>query len=582
MANTDEDIVQEIIELISDWESEMNDFFGQWNEHASAFRMIDNSKDRRPTGVSRSITAETPRATDALATSMTRMQTAADPFYELRSRGASEEILYDMETRYQRQLTDFEFKRNLLKGNRGLSLFGTQIWEEPYITRGFGVKGTDFRPLSLLQVAFEKGCYDIRQSCFISPIYRVSDHYLRSLVNSGDGVWDNAMIERAMKEKAAGSGQSGMASSSIEKRRIDAKYQDDSSKRHELILFSGKLNQAGENSVIAKMWQEYGREDDPRDVDITFGILNRKYIVRRHPTPYGTWHHMYKVGHYIEFELESIGYGVGRLGINLQKDMNRTQRYMMDVAKFSLWNMFMAGRGAGLRSNNLQVYPWSIIPVDDVKQVLPLSPQSEGIAHGLKLQEMTREDFRAVTHATSTLQAVITGATATESSLAQSEALRAVSLTAEINADSVIRPHLMTMHRNEVDQNPYDDKLIPDVDFVCKLTTDKDYKPEYSKQLLQFLQITTSIKSQMPLEFNPMPLIKYFARALGINPRDLKEPRSQIDLMTDIMRRVNGGGSPAKSDNETAGEVAGAGAPQEAPDPSATVPSPISGQPGGY
>src|SRR3990167_7857412 len=203
----------------------------------------------------------------------------------------------------------------------------------------------------------------------------------------------------------------------------------------------------------------------------------------------------------------------------LQKDINRILRRVNDVELFSLYNMNFVGAGSGLKSNKLDVFPWNLIPVNDVNQIKEIRPQIEGIINGLKLLEQTREDFRAVTHATSTLQAVLTGATATESSLAQSEALRAISLIAEINADSVIRKHLETMHKNEIDQNPFDSVYVPNVEFIPKVTTDKDYKPEHSKKLLEFLSLSTSIRQTMPMDFNPMPILRYFARSVGINPR---------------------------------------------------------------
>ena len=121
----------------------------------------------------------------------------------------------------------------------------------------------------------------------------------------------------------------------------------------------------------------------------------------------------------------------------------------------------------------------------------------------------------------------------------QGEALRGLSLKAEINCDMVIKPHLQVMHKNFIDQNPYDTKVIRDLDFIVKSVTDKDFRPEQSKKLLEFLQFATSIRQAMPLDFNPMPIIKYFARSVGINPRELKEPRPEIDRMLDVLQRTN-------------------------------------------
>src|SRR3990167_6963338 len=248
---------------------------------------------------------------------------------------------------------------------------------------------------------------------------------------------------------------------------------------------------------------------------------------------------MFKVGHNGGFELEPIAYGTGKFGHNIQKDMKRMMRYVSDVGKMSLWNMRLAGRGAGLKSQNMAMFPLAVIQVDDVNQILPHKPEMDGMRWGLEIMKQLIEDYRGTTGATNTLQAVVTGATAAETTLAQGEALRGLSLKAEINCDMVIKPHLQVMHKNFIDQNPYDTKVIRDLDFIVKSVTDKDFRPEQSKKLLEFLQFATSIRQAMPLDFNPMPIIKYFARSVGINPRELKEPRPEIDRMLDVLQRTN-------------------------------------------
>ena len=552
-------IVEECLGRVSDWETNMSEFFGLWNNWANSYRMIDTRKSKRPAGVSKNITAETPRAVNALATTITSMLTAQDPYFELRSDEVSEDMLYQMEKKYQKMLTNLQFERNLLKGNRSMCLFGTQIWEEPYTsfpanTQTPLFEGTDFRAKSLLQVPFESSVYDINLSDFIGTIDRMNPNYLRFMANSGNGIWNKGLIEQGIKEKSNQSG-AGFSNSSIEQRRQAAKYNESKSNNIELILWHGRLSdESMDTPEFAQMWEQSGRTDDPKFSDVTVGILNREHMVRFHPTPYGTWHHLFKIGHYMEFELEPIAYGVGKLGGELQKDMNRIMSYVNDVAKFSLWNIFLAGRGSGLKSSNMNVFPWSAIQVDDINQVKELRPQIEGILNGLKLTEITRDDFRGVTGATATLQAILTGATATESTLAQNEAIRALSVTTRIEAATVVAPHIQTMHTNFVDQNPYDTNYPRNVEVVAKATTDRDFRPEHTKKLLEFLNLATSIRQSMPIDFNPMPVLKYFARSVGINPRELKEPRPQIDKLLDVLRRTN---ADSEMKNEMLGEVAG-------------------------
>ena len=558
--SAEQEIISNVLERISSWEHDSATFFSLWEEWSSAYRMVPNKSDRRPSGVSKNITAETPRAANALASVITRMQTAGDPYFELRSTGATEDELFPVQKRYQDMLTNLEFKRKLLKGNRSMCLFGTQVWEEPYVQFPTGTssplfEGTDFKPLSLLQVAFDTTVYDMKDSDYLATLNRMSGNMLRFMANAGNGfsrsgVWNLEKLEEGIKEKSV-SGDSGFSNSSIEFRRQVSGYQDVNNRQNELILWHGRLQDQDKNDVLNQMWKKFGREDDIRFSDITIGILNRKHLVRLHPTPYGTWHHMFKIGHYIEFELEPYGFGVGKLGGELQKWQNQIMRYANDVAKFSLWNLFLAGRGAGLKSQNMNVFPWAVLQVDDIGQIRELRPQIEGITNGLKLNEIMRDDFRGVTHATTTLQAEVTGGTATEASLTHSEALRAVGVIAEVESDSVIRPHFRTMHRNDIDQNPFDTSIPRELEFIPKVTTDKDFKPEHIKMLVDLLTLTSSIRQEMPLDLNIVPpILKKIMREAGIDPRELKEPRPQIDRTLDILKRIN-------SDSDLQREVLG-------------------------
>lgn len=579
MSDSDEQsLINDVLEGVQEWENDMSgQIFPLMNEWASSYRMKDTLKDPRPDGVSKNMSAETPRAVNALATSITRMQTAQDPPFELRADNADEDTLFQLEKQFQKELTNMEFKRKLLKGNRGMCLFGTQVWEEPYMSYPAGVTkpwhtGTDFIPLSLLQVAFRSSVYNMDWSDFMAPIHHFNSNYLRFITQGS--VWRHDAIEAGIKEKKGG-GESGTIKSFIDARRTQSGYTIQSSRPgHEVILFHGRPSDY-ENPLIAEMWDQYQRTDDPKLSDMTIGILDRKRIIRFHPTPYGSWHHLHKVGHYIEFELEALSLGVGALGGLLQKDMNRILRRVNDTELFSLYNMHFVGRGAELKTNNLQVFPWSMIPVaGDVNQIKEIRPQIEGIINGLKLLADTRQEFRGVTHAVDILQAVLSGATATESSLAQPEALRAISLCAEVNADSVIKQHLQTMYINRRDQNPYDGNYIENLEFIPKVTTDKDFRPEHTKAVLEYLALVTSVRNNMPIDFNPAPILKYAARVAGINPQLLREPRPQIEQILSAMQRINGN---SQLKNEVAGEmmggnrnVSGAG-----PGPVPTAPAPV-------
>ena len=563
-ASADEEkIIEDVLESIEEWEADMTPFFGMWNEWANHYRMKRTTKERRPDGVSRNISAETPRAVNSLATAITSRQTYSDPYFELKSDEASEDELYFYQKKYINQLNNMEFERKLWKGNRGMCLFGTQVWETPVISFPIGspkpfFTGTDFNPLSLLQVPFRSKCYDMKWSDFIGAIHKFSPSYLRFLASSP--IWDQAAMEDGLREKTT-SGTGGTSKSAIDTRRQSAGYTAETKEPlNELILWHGRFNdlKTYDNPLIAEMWERYAQQGEPKDSDITIGILNRRRIVRLNPTPYGTWHHLYQIGHYIEFELEAIAYGVGAFGSELQKDQNRILRRINDVELFDLYSMKLVGNGAGLNNSALNVFPFALFKCNDVNQVKDLKPNIEGIPYGLKLMDFTRQDFRAVTLATDSLQGVGSGNSATEEALVHGQSMQAIDLSARINANGVIRPYLQTMHLNEIDQNPYDPIQVRDLDIKVKVATDKDNGSVMFDKKIKLLELMTSVRSVMPIDFNAMPLLKNLVALAGLNPADLREPRPQMDKMLDAARRING---DSEMKNALMGEMAGAGQP---------------------
>src|SRR3990167_5547894 len=223
--NYEQSLIEDALSGIRDWENDSTEAHGLMNEWADAYRMKTKVKAKRPTGISKSITGDVTSSVNVLAEAITRMQTLQDPNFELRSTGASEDQLYDLEVKYQKQLLIMEFRRKLLKGNRGMCLFGTQVWEEPITSFPPGLpdpwyEGTDFIPLSLLQVAYRSGVYDLNFSDFLATLNYFNGNYLRFVTASP--IWDHAKIEEGIKEKAYSAG--GETKSKIELRRRSGGY----------------------------------------------------------------------------------------------------------------------------------------------------------------------------------------------------------------------------------------------------------------------------------------------------------------------------------------------------------------------
>src|SRR3990172_8934351 len=355
-----------VVEKVQDWETGSNEFFGHWNDWAIDYEMKYVDGEKLPKGVSKNVSAETPRSVNTLASTMTAIQIGQDPPFELRAKypGVDEQKMFDMEGRIREMLIETEFERFLTKGNRSLFLFGSQIFEKTLMNK-MGYEGTALRPLSLLQCAFNTECYMMDDSEHMTPVIKITADNLRALAYRKKDFLNLELVEKAIKEKSDQSGQNGFAEGSIDARRQRAGYSMVDKNKHELILYSGRANEEIINMPeFAEMWAKFQKMEDPLLSDVTIWVLDRKYVLGWYPTPYRSCKYLYCIGNDIEFELEPYAHGVGSFCHGIQKDMNRLLRYGFDTAKFNVFSMFFAGKGSGLKSNYMNIMPFSAIPCD--------------------------------------------------------------------------------------------------------------------------------------------------------------------------------------------------------------------------
>jgi hypothetical protein len=197
-------------------------------------------------------------------------------------------------------------------------------------------------------------------------------------------------------------------------------------------------------------------------------------------------------------------------------------------------------RSANVKGSQMKIKPWGVVEVDgDIDaSIKALRPQLEGVNFGLQLENMMKTEFRSTTGASDSLQAIVTEATATESSIAQTESVRRLSVIAEIFSEPMLREHISKCHENNMtflDQpfsiaatgRPMQETLrvfpsdfAVDAEVITKITTDKDFRPQRNKDLLQFLQVVTSIRNQNPQmgQVDLKPFVEEFARGIGMNP----------------------------------------------------------------
>lgn len=513
----------EIKEKVDFWHTRLQSQLTRFNSMADFWRLLKPPRPADLSGFANPQVTETTRATEAIATFLYRAMTSAQPNFQLLSSNPNvdQESLWASEQVIQWQINASNYRRKLLKTCRSLALFGTTIVEQPWTINMPYWEGTDFVPRSLLQTAFDPLCFDISTSPWHAVIDFMTEDQLRYLAKKNPEIYDEVAIEEAL----SASRDVKNLSSELIARMSAAGYTtygtngSNTSRIYQLITYYGCL------------------KDDSSGREWTVATVNDLKTVRGHVMPYKR--QPFVVGHLNEFEMEPYSYGVGRVAEALQPEINSNRGRMHDTITFSLFNMWLASRMANVKTTQLKVRPWGVVEVDgDVETSLKaIRPQLEGVNYGIQMENLMKTEFRATTGASDNLQAIVTEATATESSIAQTEAVRRLSVIAEIVSEPLLREHISKMHENNMtflDQpfsiavtgkpnalRVYPNDLALDVEVATKIVTDKDFRPQRNKDLLQFLQVVTSIRNQNPQmgQVNLEPFVEEFARGVGMNPK---------------------------------------------------------------
>lgn len=560
--------IEEIKAKVDFWRQRLLGQLERFNVHADMWRLIKPARSGDLSGFSNPQLTETTRATEAIATFMYRALTSADPNFQMLSHNpnTSQEMLFQSESVISWQKRTLQYNRKLLRGLRSCALFGTVGVEEPWTECPGQYQGTDFIPRSLLQIAFDPLCFDITQSPWHATIDFVTEEALMKKVKEMPDIYDAAQVQAAVDSM----GSKDSLPAEVLARLAAAGY-----------LSYASAQAGNKQSKILYLTTYYGPlQDNPTSTggDWCVSTLNDTYRIRTHESSYGQ--RPFEFAHLNEFEMEPYGYGTGRVGEAMQPEMNSNRGRMHDTITYSLLNMWVANRMANIKTSQLKIKPWGLVEIDgDTDGLKPIRPQLEGVNFGLMLEKMMKEEYRTTTGASDNLQALVTEASATEASIAQSEAVRRLSVISEIVAESLVRRHTEKMHANNLallDQpfwiantgtpkpplRIYPGNLAQNVEIIVKVVTDKDFRPQRNKDIIQLVQLLTSIRSDHPEigQLSIMPWIAELARGVGMNPATAIQPSAMPMLPAGgppptAMDRIGNSLGNAESVRGTAGEL---------------------------
>lgn len=584
----------EVMDKVKSWERRMNGFFNEYQVYADSWRVkSQKSRAKKPSGLFNSKSGETHRAAETLGTFWLRSLTATDQYFEAIGEGlddagqeVTQEQLYACEQIITKQLRVSHYKEKLLRALRSIAVFGTAIFEEPFMSMPYKngtakFEYTDFVFRSLLKTAFDTGVWDINMSDFIATIDFPNKYLLKRWSKSQGEYWDSAAVQEYLDKvgdlgmKDAGSlNKSTGVWDRVNESKTRAGYTEIDNSVFELINYHGKIDT--ENPMVAAYWESEGRQDDPADFDFTIGVLNGDPVVRFHETQFGTWHSRFKVAHFKTFEDEALGYGVGRIGRRIQREIDTTLSRTNDTAMKGVYSMYLVGRYAGIKANQLGINPNGLVEVEDVDQVKPLPIDTNVIAHMLAMIVGNREEFRATVGAQTNLQGQTNNTSATEAAIAQTEGVRGASVHAEIIAETFLREHVETMHFNNLEyldepiwvsstgeEKPgyFNRENLPrSIGIQMKIVTDKDFnRTERAASVLKGLELWSSIRNNFPPSVNAIPeLAKEWFRMMNLNPRLLTKPMSVQDQLGMALKQAQQNNQAPALGNELAGEAAGA------------------------
>lgn len=525
----------EVKEKVDFWHSRLSSKLSGFNDMANFWRLIRPTRSGTLDGFANPQVTETTRATETIASFMYRGMTSQQPNFALTTsnRNISQEDLWVNEQIIIAQQTATNRRRKLLKTCRSLALFGTELHELPWVVNLPYWEATDFVPRSLLQMAFDPLVFDISQSPWYAIVDFFTEGQIRAEAKKMPDIWDQEAMEKAISNSANTKG----LSSELTARLANAGY-------------SSYSSNSNNTSRLFQVTTYYGPlRDDAENRQWTVRTINDMETVCCHEMPYKR--KPISSTSLNEFEVEPYGYGVGSFALGLQPEINSNRARMHDTITFSLFNMWLASRMANIKSSQLKVKPWGVVQVDGDPEtsLKAIRPQLEGVNYGIQIENLMKTEFRSTTGASDNLQAIVTQATATESSIAQNEAVRRLSVMTEIASESLVREDISRMLENNqtfldqpfsvaVSGQPYrvfpSDLMSTDIDVVAKITTDKDFRPQRNKDLLQFLQVVTSIRNQNPQmgQVNLEPFVEEFARGVGMNPKSVWSAVPQLPGIT--------------------------------------------------
>jgi hypothetical protein len=315
-------------------------------------------------------------------------------------------------------------------------------------------------------------------------------------------------------------------------------------------------------------------------------IVNGRDWVIQTPNPF--WHGRLPicVVRFLPNEEQFYGIGMGELLRQKWMMINKRRNLMTDILTMSLFGMWQRqGATPGRHNQRIRLYPGRVFDsmIDGVMQQLRV--ETSALKPGMAMDQLDIEEMRAVTAATSNIQGLAQGGTATEIRNIAQESARRIATFATIFGVEGIRKFLTLQAMNNaqflpdefaVGENTVEgvrgrlidkDQIFKRPRFRMKIATDLEFAPRIQRNLNQMMaNMATMLQADPRLVPILEPMILQLGKKamvlFGENPFESISEEKIRQILT--MPPPGMGGPPTGPGGNGRGAV-GAGAPAAQP-----------------
>lgn len=513
-SETAHEICSEIQQKISNYESRMMTRLSRWVEVSSLYcgKSFTSGDNKKPSANS----SELFKAIRAMRCMIMRMLLGNKPAFELE---CMDIIGYDdpaklikAEHYVAMQMESARFEKGLAKALDQLLLYGTAVVHNQYEPLRAPFLGrrqyaTTYKPIPLINCAFGLDSNDVEDSSWIAISDIQSKRELSKLLkyDSAGAIYNHSEIKKAQAQ----TDYSPKMNMWMEQRMYSQGYTDGLKDGIERQVYYGPLD-------CMDSAEEYCVE-----------VVNRQFIVRLE-----TYEGLKPVRVATINNIDDpLGNGLGDLFRPLLKKIDDSESALLNMIMLAGANMFSKQKSLTDEDSEFMISQFRILNLEN-PMLNPIGPNPVNMQAVAQYLESKVQGFRQASGATDILQAVVDNnqATATASSLAMNEAVRALSVQAQLLAPVLVADHVRMVLQNAQKYNteaqvvhikgmpvtvvPSD--LLIDVNVRIKTVTDQDFRPAKLQRLGEAIKMMAMFPpNAIPgKKMNPGPAIMEYLKTL--------------------------------------------------------------------